>query len=165
LRESTEEAKSISNGAAATNLKVSRKNNSTASWADENQAAQLVVTSMPSFPIWKVQGNVMSCLLRPTWGLDGLWFPFPFPSKCGRNNRGDFCPPPSYSLLIPASACVCFEGTDTLLFGILTGRVNLMVCGLSRQGQKLPLFESRQRTGARKSQVGIGSPVTFRNPR
>jgi hypothetical protein len=103
---------------------------------------------MPSFPIWKVQGFVLpSGESETTWGWDGVPSP---PSKYGRNHRGVFCPP-ALSLLIPASACLCFEGgRDTLLFGILTGRVNLMVCGLSRQGQKLPLFGSRLRTGARK---------------
>jgi hypothetical protein len=63
---------------------------------------------------------------------------------------------------------VCFERTGTLLFEIVTGGVDLMVRALSRQGQKLPLFQVSTQLGGpdpEKSQLSINSPVLdFQEP-
>jgi hypothetical protein len=92
---------------------------------------------MPSFPMKPLQGLLLpKCLLETTLTWIILLFS---------------------PLLIPASARLCFE-SDTLLFEVVTGGVDLMVRGLSRQGQKLPLF--RRKLGGpdpEKSQLGIST--------
>ena len=58
----------------------------------------------------------------------------------GKKYRGRGIFPPSTFFSPYTRLCLFVFRRDALLFGILTGRVYLMVRGLSRQGEKLPLF-------------------------
>jgi hypothetical protein len=85
---------------------------------------------IPSFPMKPLQGLLLpKCLLETTLTWTILLFS---------------------PLLIPASARLCFE-SDTLLFEVVTGGVDLMVRGLSRQGPKVTALSTQaRRTGPRE---------------